>query len=192
MTSNGLDHQAEQFAAWVRDHSRAIRGYLLGMTRRTDTADDLLQEVFRRAWQARESYRENGHARAYLLRIADRLVCDRNRKGRPEITLDGADWRTLEPSNHDGDPLHKLDLQEEIAQLNKAMQRLSPIQRRVLLLRFYGQMGFAEIADEVGCPLGTALSHCRRGLEELRTLLVEKAKMGTGFESKTAVPSKKN
>ena len=176
MTSNELEHQTEQFAAWVRDHSRAVRGYLFGMIRRADAADDLLQEVFRRAWQARTTYRENGHPRAYLLKIADRLVCDRHRKVRPEITLDGEDWKKHEPPSRDDDPLLALNLQEETAQLNKAMQRLSPVQRRVLLLRFYGQMGFAEIAEEIGCPLGTALSHCRRGLETLRTLLVEESK----------------
>ena len=176
MTSHESDHHTEQFAAWVRDHSRAVRGYLLGMIRRADAADDLLQEVFRRAWQGRTTYRENGHARAYLLKIADRLVCDRQRKGRPEITLDGEDWKKHEPPSRDDDPVLALKLQEESAQLNKAMQRLSSIQRRVLLLRFYGQMGFTEIAEEIGCPLGTALSHCRRGLETLRTLLVEESK----------------
>jgi DNA-directed RNA polymerase specialized sigma24 family protein len=46
----------------------------------------------------------------------------------------------------------------------------------VLLLRFYGQMSFVEIAEEIGCPLGTTLSHCRRGLETLRTLLVGEAR----------------
>jgi len=50
---------------------------------------------------------------------------------------------------------------------------LSPPQRRALLLRYYGDLSFAEIAAIMGCPLGTALSHCRRGLLKLRELLVE-------------------
>ncbi len=175
MASNELDHQTERFAAWVRDHSRAVRGYLLGMTPRPDAADDLLQEVFRRAWEARTKYRDNGHARAYLLKIADRLVCDRQRKIQPEISLAGEEWNKNEPQCSANDPFRALNAREETAQLQRAMQSLSPIQRRVLLLRFYGQMGFAEIAAEIGCPLGTALSHCRRGLETLRALLVEES-----------------
>ena len=71
------------FADWVRDHGRAVRGFLLAMVRRPDVADDLSQEVFCRAWQARSRYREQGNARAYLLRIADRLVCDRGRRAEP-------------------------------------------------------------------------------------------------------------
>jgi DNA-directed RNA polymerase specialized sigma24 family protein len=43
----------------------------------------------------------------------------------------------------------------------------------VLLLRYYGQFSFAEIAEMTGWPMNTALSHCRRGLEALRKLLVE-------------------
>jgi RNA polymerase sigma-70 factor, ECF subfamily len=54
------------------------------------------------------------------------------------------------------------------------LDRLSPPQRRVLLLRYYGQFTFAEIAEMIDCPLNTTLSHCRRGLEALRALLVEK------------------
>ena len=67
-------------ADWEREHGQAVRGYLLAMVRRPDVADDLTQEVFCRAWQARERYRENGTARAYLFRIADRLACDFGRK----------------------------------------------------------------------------------------------------------------
>ena len=63
---------------------------------------------------------------------------------------------------------------EENEQLAAALDQLSPPQRRVLLLRYYGQFSFAEIAEMIDCPLNTTLSHCRRGLEALRALLVEK------------------
>jgi DNA-directed RNA polymerase specialized sigma24 family protein len=42
-----------------------------------------------------------------------------------------------------------------------------------MLLRYYGQLTFEQIALTLGCPLNTALSHCRRGLERLRKQLVE-------------------
>jgi RNA polymerase sigma-70 factor (ECF subfamily) len=175
MNSKELDHQTEQFTTWVREHSRAVRGYLLGLTRRADAADDLLQEVFRRAWQGRTNYNENGHARAYLLKIADRLLCDQHRKVRPEINLDGEEWKKHEPPTDASDSHIALAQQEEAVLLNKAMESLSSDQRRVLLLRYYGQLSFAEIAEEIRCPLSTALSHCRRGLETLRTVMGEKS-----------------
>jgi len=162
------------FADWVCEHGKAVRGFLLAMVRRPDVADDLSQEVFCRAWQARSRYREQGTARAYLLRIADRLVCDHGRSRKWQINLDEDGWGRHDPSDPAAGPLAALVLVEETSQLAAALDRLSPAQRRVLLLRYYGQLSFADIAAMTGLPLGTALSHCRRGLETLRKILVEK------------------
>ena len=143
------------------------------MVGRADVAEDLTQEVFVRAWQARRRYREQDHARAYLLRIADRLVFDRQRKAGREVTLDQQNWKRIEPAGRTEDPSQTLARTEAAKQLTVALQRLSPAQRRVLLLRYYGQLSFSEIARIVECPISTALSHCRRGLLALRKLLVE-------------------
>ncbi len=162
------------FATWVREHGRAVRGFLLAMVRRPDVADDLSQEVFCRAWQARTRYREQGNARAYLLRIADRVACDRGRRRPSQVHLSDDGWQRHVPADPADGPSAAVLRAEDIEQLTAALDRLSPVQRRVLLLRYYGQLSFAEIAAEIGCPLNTTLSHCRRGLETLRKLLVEK------------------
>jgi RNA polymerase sigma-70 factor, ECF subfamily len=163
----------ERFAAWIREHGRAVRGYLLGMVRRMDRADDLAQEVFARAWAARKRYREEGHARAFLLKIADRLLRDRGRRKDGEVNLDGAAWSQCEPICSDGDPAREMIARENAVELSQALEQLTEAQRRVLLLRYYGQMSFSEIARMTDSPLNTVLSHCRRGLEALRRLIVE-------------------
>src|SRR3954463_6933867 len=101
----------DRMARWGHEHARAIRGYLLGVVRRTADADDLVQETFRRAWQARERYREQGQERAYLLRIADRLACDRLRQRGREVQLDDDGWQAREPRNTD-EPHLRLDRAE--------------------------------------------------------------------------------
>jgi RNA polymerase sigma-70 factor (ECF subfamily) len=158
----------ERIATWVRDHAVAVRGYVLGMVRRPDVADDLAQEVFQRAWQARDRYRDAGHERAFLLTIADRLVIDRSRRLGVEINVDDATWNQVEPTAHD----EEIASRETSAELNAALEQLSPNQRRVLLLRYFSDMTFEEIAATMNCPLGTALSHCRRGLTAMRKLLM--------------------
>lgn len=161
-------------AVWVRDHGPAVRGYLLAIVRRSDEADDLAQEVFCRAWQSRGRYQEQGHARSYLLRIADRLACDRIRRKKPEVTLSEEGWRDREPWSDRGNPVNNALESEAGERLKTALGQLTPVQRRVLLLRYYGQLTFDEVAQTLGCPLNTALSHCRRGLEVLRKQLAEK------------------
>ena len=78
-----------------------------------------------------------------------------------------------EPPSDSPEPSQTAMLNEQIGLLHAALDRLAPMQQQVLLLRYYGQMDFQEIADTLQTPLNTALSHCRRGLETLRRLLVE-------------------
>jgi len=164
----------QRFEEWVREHGRAVRGFLLALVRRRDVADDLCQEVFCRAWQGRERYAEQGKTRAYLLQIANRLVVDRGRRNEPQTNLDDDVWRACEPTSRTLEPSQEVVLSEQVRLLHAALDRLAPMQQRVLLLRYYGQMEFQEIADTLQMPLNTALSHCRRGLETLRKILVER------------------
>ena len=166
---------ADMVSRWVREHGRSVRWYLLGLVRQPDVADDLLQEVFRRAWQAAGRYQEQGHERAWLLRIADNLVCDRGRRQGRERTVDEETWRQIEPAGKSAAPDGRLTWAETQVELRQALDRLTEPQQRVLLLRYYGEMEFAQIAEVVGCPLSTALSHARRGLLALRKILAENA-----------------
>jgi RNA polymerase sigma-70 factor (ECF subfamily) len=137
------------------------------MGRDSNTIDDLLQETFFRAWRHRKKFLDEGKDRPYLLKIADRLLVDEFRKRRWKTQpLEGDVFSRNDESDH-----RMLDM-ENREMLRKAMGLLSEPQQRTLLLRFYGQMSFQDIAQHLGCPLSTALSHCRRGLESLRQLLV--------------------
>jgi RNA polymerase sigma-70 factor (ECF subfamily) len=110
-----------------------------------------------------------------LLRIADRLVIDSSRRLGLEVNLDEAAWQELDPAADEPTPLAQLISNDLSDELSAALDQLTPAQRRVLLLRFFGDLTFEEIAAMLECPLGTALSHCRRGLAALRRILTVKA-----------------
>ncbi len=169
MSQGSAENETQQrLARWVQEHGAAVRGFLLALTRRLDLADDLSQEVFRRALTAK-GYQEEGKARSYLIRIADRLARDEARR-RPAETLqpEGLSDGAVCP---DPAPDARMMQDETRQELHAALDLLSPAQRRVLLLRFYSQMSFQEIADQMDTPLSTVLSHCRRGLLAMRKLL---------------------
>jgi RNA polymerase sigma-70 factor, ECF subfamily len=167
---------AERLARWVDQHGLAVRGYLRSLTGRRDVADDLAQEVFKRAWMARERYIDQGQERAYLLTIADRLACDVLRRKSRELGLEECSWQLLEPMAPEASPLETLVQREARATVEQALTGLTPVQRRVVLLRFYGDMTFQEISTAIECPLNTVLSHCRRALLALKQTLEEKVK----------------
>lgn len=175
MTAKGSSRDAELLSRWVREHGRVLRAFLLGLVGRPDVADDLMQDVFRRAWQARGRYQDQGRERAYLLTIADRLACDRSRRLGVEVNVDDEAWQRLEPAADDSSPLDELARGETGGELAAALDALSPSQRRVLLLRYFSDLEFAEIADLMEIPVNTALSHAHRGLLALRKLMTEKA-----------------
>src|SRR3569623_1352958 len=82
------NNEGELLTVWVRKHGAAVLGFLTGMVRQRALAEDLLQEVFCRAWQARGRYSDTGQERAYLLRIADRLACDHARRRKRETPFE--------------------------------------------------------------------------------------------------------
>ena len=165
--------ESERMVAWVRDHGPAVRGYLRGIVRCADQAEDLTQEVFTRAWTHRARYTEQGQARAFLLRIADRLACDHLRRVKAETSRMDKIRDGAQPDGAADDPVRRATHAEAAQRVAAALELLSPVQRRVLLLRYYGAMPFHEIAETLSIPLSTALSHCHRGLRHLRTQLAE-------------------
>lgn len=171
----------ERLTRWVREHGGALRAFLAAMLRdasggdRRHRVDDLLQEVFARAWEARGRYRDEGKERSYLFRIADRLVCDlARRRSERERPVDAEEWRRVEPPAPDAGPVQAFAAAEDDRRLDEALNRLSDVQRRTLLLRYYGNLEFSEIGALLGAPVNTVLSHGRRGLLLLRKLLEEK------------------
>jgi RNA polymerase sigma-70 factor (ECF subfamily) len=165
---------ADQLTRWVAEHSSAIFGYLWVTLRDRAAAEDLTQQVFVRAWSARSSYVERGQARAYLLQIAQRLCVDHGRRQRREGPRINVDWGDVDRPAPAGQAADFIEREENVHQLREALELLNPAQRRVLLLRYFGEMSFEQIAATTQAPLGTVLSHCHRGLTALRRILVER------------------
>ena len=123
--------------------------------------------------QRADRYAEQGKPRAYLLRIADRLACDwAHRRGR-EQRFEDERRNAPELPALENQPLRVLLGAESRQQLNEALDALSEAQRRTLLLRYYGDLDFAEIARIMDSPINTVLSHARCGLVALRRSLSE-------------------
>ncbi len=166
-----MESHDDRLSRWVREHGPAVAGYLRRFVPDSHALDDLVQETFYRAWVDRQKYREQERERGYLIQIADRLLIDSRRQRRYRISTELSCDQVPAPADMEPDALAAVA--EDSDQLVVAMNALSEIQRRVLLLRYYGRLDFAQVASALGCPVNTALSHARRGLLALRKILVE-------------------
>ena len=149
--ARSLGGEPEAFAELVRRHSQAVHGYLF---RRSDrqTADDLLGDVWLRAFRSRQGYdQEWSTARPWLYGIAANVL--------------RAHWR-MRVVDHDNriEPVHdpwsdadaRLDAARRWPALRGALAELCREDREVLLLVAWERLSPAEIAVSLGIPQGTA------------------------------------
>ncbi|MFF0224297.1 RNA polymerase sigma factor [Streptomyces sp. NPDC004629] len=153
---------------------RALHGdvlrYVARLSGDPQTAHDLAQDTFARAFGSLHRYEGRASARTWLLSIARRTVADSLRRAavRPRIA-DATDWQTVvertQPCGLPGfdDGVALLDLLETL-----------PEQRReaFVLTQVVG-LSYEETAGHVGCPVGTVRSRVSRARATLGRLLQE-------------------
>lgn len=169
--AKGLD--AAAFDEIVDAYSGRLYGFFQRMLGGREEAEDLVQEVFVRVVKAVAEYREEGRFEAWLFRIAGNLVRDRLRREPRESALgaDGQDNALDQESwtgRHRFDAPDALERREDVDLLQKCLTKLPTVEREVILMRHYGELSFAEIAEYTAAPLGTVLSRAHRGLAKLR------------------------
>ena len=146
------------FNALYGDHHRAVHAYLLARTGDPETALDLLQEVFLRAWRNLDTLRARGEDRYryWIFTVAKNLVTDyyRNVASRSSATD-----HLAQAAQHDARTVPGVETEveerEEQRMLHRAIRRLPDDLRTVLLLQILGDMTSAQVGEALGKPAGT-------------------------------------
>ena len=180
LVSRYVEHGDDRaFQMLVERHQERVFGFIYGMVRDRDVANDLFQETFVRIIAAlqkqRGSYSHQGRWLGWVLRIARNATLDylRTRKRWQDVSS-GSDaeedgysfWDRLPdetPSAYVS--LHRA---EQSDYLRTCIDKLSPDQREVLLLRHEAELTFREIAELTDCSINTALGRMRYALLNLR------------------------
>lgn len=139
----------------------------VGMSKLGDfhQAEDLVQQVFVRAWRGRAGFDPaRGTFGAWLLGITRRQIADHYAGLDRDRRVRVAAQSIIDPSGVD----RPTDRVVDQVIVGDEINRLPEQQRTVLRLAFYGDLSHAEIAATTGLPLGTVKSHIRRALIHLR------------------------
>ena len=129
-----------------------------------EEAEDILQEVFVAVWEFRHTYNpDKGKLATWLHKITVNKCLESKRRKRVHfVPLEGID--TTETRFTDEILVSK----QEYERLIEAMNSLDTKHRAVLVLRYFSDLSYQEIAQTVGIPLGTVKSRIHHGLKLLR------------------------
>ncbi|GAD04876.1 RNA polymerase sigma-70 factor, ECF subfamily [Porphyromonas crevioricanis JCM 15906] len=169
---------AKAFDALLDRYDAVVHTYIRFSISDTDIAEDIFQDTFVKVIMTlkRGLYTAEGKFKAWLLRIAHNLIMDHYRREKTDLK-----WQA--PREESRDPLEligceepnaeeKISHREQLSELYMLLTRLPMEQREVLMLRYWQDMSFKEIADHTGVSINTALGRMRYALINLRRMAV--------------------
>ncbi|MBN2054191.1 sigma-70 family RNA polymerase sigma factor [bacterium] len=174
------------FEALMERYQARVFSYILRMVRNHGDAEDLFQDTFFKVIRELSSYEEKGKFRSFLFQIAHNTCLDHLKRAEHRLrdgATDMAEADPMELKSQECAPLipsqdETLFQQEMKVQLQAAISGLPDNQREVVLLRFYSDLSFKEIAAIVGSPLNTVLGRMHYALKKLKQSVGENGHEG--------------
>ncbi len=161
-----------RLASLYEEYYNKIARYIFVRIGDRDEAEDLAGEVFLKALQSLDSYKERGiPMRAWLFRIAHNLVVDYLRQAakRKTVPIDNVQVVTEE------DPQAMVEVKMELARVAKALDQLTPAQLQVIELRFFGELTSEEAGRILNKSSGAVREMQSAAIKQLRKLLCEES-----------------
>ena len=162
-----------QFEQIVRDHQAMVFRTLMRLVGSREHVEDLAQDVFLRLYRALPTFRGEAMLATYLYRITVNVAQDewkrRRRDDRPLVSMtdDAEDWeeRLQHPDANAEEHFAERQLRQSV---EEQLQRLSSIERAVLVLYHQEEQTYEQIALSLHLPIGTVRTHLHRGRKKLR------------------------
>jgi RNA polymerase sigma-70 factor (ECF subfamily) len=154
-------------AELVQRHAQALARFAASFGER-DGIEELVQDTFVRAFNSLDAFRGDSSLRTWLFTILRRLVLDRKRaekRRRNQVELEEAH------AVQAFDALDVLVADETAMRVRQAIERLSPLQREVFVLRVTEGMAYGEIATLVGSTEGACRVHYHNAMRSVKEFL---------------------
>lgn len=175
--------EVDPFLVDLLTHLDALFAVASRMTKSTAEAEDLVQDTVVKAMRARDQFQAGTNLKAWLLRIQTNTFINRYRRGGLERDfLDGPDadpladgWMGANTMRSMRDPETQALKPLIEAELQSALDELPEDFRLAVILSDIEELSYKEIAEAMGCPIGTVMSRLHRGRKILQKRLREHA-----------------
>ena len=171
------------FGELVRRYGDSVLGYLIRMSGNREQAEDLFQETFKRVHEKAHTFR-GPQFKSWLFKIATNAALDGRRRSRrmKAISL----YQKLDSDNMNSEqlgviakaddsynPSDQASKAEQAEQVRQAIELLPERQRATLVLAYYQQLSYTDVAEVLGCSVGTVKTQMFRALKTLANKLPE-------------------
>jgi RNA polymerase sigma-70 factor (ECF subfamily) len=168
--------ERQLFEADARPHLDTLYSMALRLTRSPVDAEDLAQDTLVRAYRFYDRFEAGTNFKAWLLRIQMNTFVNRYRRATRERqvfegpmavpvgegVMSRASMRGLT------DPVDDAQRRLIAREISRAFEELSDDARAIVLLADVEELSYKEIADVVGCPIGTVMSRLHRARKQLQ------------------------
>ena len=174
-----VEHKSERAYAELMDRYRdSIYFMLLKMVNNKDDADDLTIEAFGKAFKKLDQYTPNYAFSTWLFKIASNNCIDFIRKKKKNTfsmnrSVEGEESGEMEMDVKDDelDPEQAYMQEQKIEMLHQVVDKLKPRYQRLVQLRYFKELSYEEIAEEMEIPIGTVKAQLFRAREFLLQMM---------------------
>ena len=167
------------FEQLVIKYRSKVFSMIYGMVQNEQDAWDLAQEGFIKAWRSIHRFKGQASFYTWLYRIVTNVAIDSLRRKGFKKTAEFDDRiaaSEVEPGSKtvptpDPLPHHGLEREEIRQRIEQAISRLSPEHRAVIVMKEIEELQYNEIAEALGCSIGTVMSRLFYARKKLQTLL---------------------
>jgi RNA polymerase sigma-70 factor (ECF subfamily) len=188
------EERRRKFEALAFPHMDALYSTALRLTRNQLDAEDLVQDVYLRAYRFFDKFEEGTNFRAWIFRILTNTFINRYRKKVREpqqIEFERVEYYYTEKEK-ERDDKHETHFDENRYsglfgdEINEALKKLSYDFRAVVILCDVEGFSYKEIASIIGTPIGTVMSRLSRARRQLQSYLREYAQREGFVKSKNS------
>jgi RNA polymerase sigma-70 factor (ECF subfamily) len=175
----GRGDRIREFEEVALVHLDALYQIALRLTGSRAEADDVVQETYLRAYRSFDRFNPGTNCRAWLFTILRNAFLNRLRAGRREVLEADMDQREPAPERPAAaEPSPEETFFQTVlhGDVDRALKALPLVFREAVILADLEGLSYREVAEVLGCPIGTVMSRLSRGRRLLRAALTQFAR----------------